>query len=181
MKKLKPVLILVAILYAIWLVDFILPWDINSLGNVPRTKFGLIGILTSPFLHANLYHLVSNTIPLIIMLSVLILFYEKKVLDVIIGVVLVSGILVWCFGRHGNHIGASGLIYGLAGFLIANGVMEKNFKSILISVVIAIMYGSLVFGLLPVNRFISWEGHLFGALSGVGMSYILSKKAQKSS
>ena len=80
------------------------------------------------------------------------------------------------FGREANHIVASGLIYGFAGFLVANGAMEKNLKAILISIVIAIAYSGLIYGVLPLNPQVSWEGHLFGLIAGVVVSYFLSRK-----
>ena len=180
LKRLEPVFLFVGILYGILLVDWALPIKINAFGIIPRTQSGLIGIVSAPFLHANLSHLVSNTFPLIAMLITLVVFYEKKVVKVILGVVLLSGILVWCFGREANHIGASGLIYGLAGFLIANGIIERKVLSIVISVIIAITYGGLIYGVLPTRPDVSWEGHLFGAISGVVMSYFLGKKPQAS-
>jgi membrane associated rhomboid family serine protease len=125
-KRLEPVFLFFGILYGVLLVDSILPFKINSFGIIPRTKMGLIGVVSAPFLHANLLHLLSNTFPLLVMFITLVGFYKKKVMKVVVGVVLLSGLLVWCFGRTANHIGASGLIYGLAGFLIANGILEKK-------------------------------------------------------
>jgi len=181
MKKLKPILIIVAILYAILFLDWLLPIKINSFGLIPRTQFGLIGIITSPFLHGNLLHLNSNAIPLIVMLITLITFYDKKVWKIVVGITLLSGILLWIFGRSANHIGASGMIYGLAAFLVFNGVMERNLKSIIISIVIAITYSGFVYGLTPftTRSGVSWDGHLFGAISGVLVSYYLSRKGSK--
>lgn len=175
-KRLEPVFLFFGILYGVLLVDSILPFKINGFGIIPRTKMGLIGVVSAPFLHANLLHLLSNTFPLLVMFITLVVFYKKKVMKVVVGVVLLSGLLVWCFGRTANHIGASGLIYGLAGFLIANGILEKKIIPIVISILIATTYGGLVFGLLPTRPDVSWEGHLFGAISGVMMSYFLSRK-----
>lgn len=168
----------VAILYAVWLVDWILPFKLNAFGLIPRTQEGLIGIVTSPFLHGDVYHLASNTVPLVVLLATLLGFYESKFVKVILGTILLSGVMLWLFGRSANHIGASGLIYGLAGFLVANGLMERNFKALLISLVIGFLYSSLIFGVLPSNPQISWEGHLFGLIAGVVMSYVLSEKSQ---
>lgn len=178
LKRLEPVFLFVGILYGILLVDWALPVKINAFGIIPRSQSGLIGIVSAPFLHANFSHLASNTFPLVAMLITLVIFYEKKVLKLILGVVLLSGVLVWCFGREANHIGASGLIYGLAGFLIANGIIERKVMSIVISVIIGIIYGGLIYGVLPTQPDVSWEGHLFGAISGVLMSYVLGKKPQ---
>lgn len=178
MKKLKPIFIIVAILYAILFLDWLLPIKVNSFGLIPRTQFGLIGIITSPFLHGDLLHLNSNAIPLVVMLITLITFYEKKVWKIVVGITLLSGVLLWVFGRSANHIGASGMIYGLVAFLVFNGVMERNVKSIIISILIAITYSGFIYGLTPFTTRpgVSWDGHLFGAISGVLVSYYLSKK-----
>lgn len=179
MQKAKPIFVFIGVLYLILFIDWLLPISINAFGIIPRTKIGLIGIFTSPFLHGNLTHLVSNTAPLLIMLMTLVFFYERKSTKVVLSIVLISGVLLWCFGRSANHIGASGLIYGLAGFLVVNGLMERNFKAILISIIVAVIYGGLIFGVLPTNPSISWEGHLFGGIAGITSSYLFSKKGTK--
>ena len=164
----------IALLYIIWLVDFIFP--LSRYGIIPRTQRGLIGIVSSPFLHANLRHLISNTIPLTILLLVTFYFYPKKAVNVVLISVLLGGLLVWLFARGANHIGASGLIYGLAAFLIVNGFTEQKFVPLLISIAVAIVYGGLFWGIFPSFRsYTSWEGHVFGAIAGVAASFILKK------
>ena len=176
LRNLKGICFLMLILYGILIIDLFIPFSINAYGIVPRTKIGLIGIFTSPFLHGGLQHLISNSIPLVIMLLILSVFYEKKWIPVLAIIVLIGGGLTWVFGANGNHIGASGLIYGLAGFLISNGIIEKNIKSLIITVFIGLLYGGLIFGVLPTDRLISWEGHLFGAIGGVFSSFALRSK-----
>lgn len=176
LKNIKGIGVLMVILYGILLVDSFIPFRINSFGIIPRTQRGLIGIFTSPFLHGGLQHLISNSIPLVVMLLTLSVFYEKKWIPVVTIIVIIGGGLTWLFGGDGNHIGASGLIYGLAGFLIANGIIEKNMKSLIITIVIGLLYGGLIFGVLPTDRRISWEGHLFGAVGGVIASFLLRTK-----
>lgn len=162
----------IAILYLVWLLDIFLP--LSRFGIIPRTQRGIVGIVTSPFLHANIRHLLSNTLPLMVLLVVLYSFYPKKAMGVILISVLLGGLLVWIFGRSANHIGASGLIYGLAAFLIANGIMEQKFIPLLISIAVAVIYGGLFWGLFPSYRtYISWEAHLFGAVAGVIAVYVL--------
>jgi membrane associated rhomboid family serine protease len=174
-KKLKFVLIALGILYATFFLDFILPFDLNSLGIKPRTVSGLLGIIFAPVLHANLFHLISNTFPFVLLLMTIIVFYEKKWLQVVLFVIVVGGLLVWLFGRSANHVGASGLIYGLVGFLVTHGFLEKKFKSLLISLVIAFLYGGLIFGVFPTRIWISWESHLFGAIAGILISFLMNK------
>lgn len=162
-------------LYVVFFVSLVFPFI--NLGIVPRTLKGLVGIITSPFLHANFRHIVSNTIPLAVFLFVLNHFYPEKSFTVIISIVLLCGIMVWIFGREANHIGASGLIYGLAAFLVANGFVEQKFVSIAISVGVIILYGGMIWGIFPSLRsYISWESHLFGAIAGVAVAFLLKSK-----
>ena len=179
LSNIKGICVLMLILYGILIIDLFVPFRINAFGIVPRTKIGLIGVFTSPFLHVSLQHLISNSIPLVIMLLILSVFYEKKWIPVVFIIVLIGGGLTWVFGANGNHIGASGLIYGLAGFLISNGIVEKNIKSLIITIVIGVLYGGLIFGVLPTNRLISWEMHLFGAIGGVISSFALRNKKKR--
>lgn len=165
----------ILLLYAVLLLDLFIP--IAQFGIVPRTQKGLIGLFTAPFLHGGIRHLVSNTLPLIVLLSVLHYFYPKKAIVVILFTTIVGGLLVWVFARNGNHIGASGLIYGLVAFLIVNGFLEKKGRLILVSMGTLVIYGGLIWGIFPsVKGHVSWEGHLFGALSGILISFLLKKR-----
>jgi len=174
----KYIIQLVLLMYVTYVVDLFIP--ISQFGIVPRTINGLIGIITAPFLHRGIWHLVSNTIPLLILLTVLNHFYPKKTLSVVLFTILTGGVLVWIFARKANHIGASGLVYGLVAFLIANGFLARKLIPVLISIAVAFVYGGLILGLFPSFRsYISWEGHLFGALSGVLCAFLLHKMAQR--
>lgn len=162
-------------IYVVFTISLFFP-NIN-LGIVPRTLKGLIGIVTSPFLHGGFRHIISNTVPLVVLLFILSHFYPQKALSVILFTIIAGGLLVWLFGRNANHIGASGLIYGVAAFLIANGFIEQKFVPLLISIGVIVLYGGLVWGILPSLRsYISWESHLFGAIAGVIASFLLKSK-----
>jgi membrane associated rhomboid family serine protease len=170
--KVKLVILGVASLWVIFGVNLLFHLHLNRLGIVPRTTKGLVGIIAAPFLHANLVHLISNTIPLLVLSLLLVIFYEKIAPAVVSLIVIVGGGLVWLLARQANHIGASGLIYGLAAFLIVYGIIKKNLVSIILSVLVAVIYGSsMLSGLLPTYRFVSWESHLFGAAAGVLAAY----------
>ncbi|MGK0414042.1 MAG: membrane associated rhomboid family serine protease [Polaribacter sp.] len=175
-EYIKNITITILLLYFIFIISLLIP--ITQFGIIPRSLKGLIGIITSPFLHANFSHLVANTFPLITLLFVLYSFYPKKAFSVIVISILLAGALVWLFGRSANHIGASGLIYALVGFLIANGFSEQKLVPLLISIGIAIIYSSFFFGIFPSlhHPYISWEGHLFGAISGTVASFLLKYK-----
>lgn len=163
---------IIAILWAILIADIIIPIDLNQFGIIPRTIIGLRGIFLAPLLHSNLFHLISNTIPLFVLLIVINSFYSRISFQVIFLSVFFSGIFIWIFARSGVHIGASGLIYSLAAFLIASGIFRKSIKSLFISLVIIFLYGGLVWGVLPTKFRVSWEGHLIGALVGIFLAYI---------
>ena len=131
-----------------------------------------------PFLHANWQHLVSNTVPLFILL-VLLAGSKARSWEVVIAIVLASGLLLWLIGRPAVHLGASGLVFGLIGFLIVSGLMERRFVPLVISVGVIFFYGgSLLGGIMPwVDRHVSWEGHLSGAIAGGVIAYWLTSVA----
>jgi len=164
----------VGIIWAVYLLDIIMPFDINAYGIHPREIGGLVGVFTSPFLHANLPHIISNSIPLFLLTAALAVFYKRIWLPVIILSALLGGISVWLIARGGtNHIGASGVIFSLMAFLILSGVFRRTFKALIVGVVVFFLYGgSMVFGVLPLTPGVSWEGHLFGAIAGGILAWI---------
>lgn len=178
-KNFINILIFIIVLWGIKVVDTLLPLDFGQFGIVPRTFRGLIGIVLAPLLHANYYHLSSNTVPAFVLLLVLFSFYKKQAFTVIIKSILIGGGLVWIFGRSASHIGISGLIYSMAAFLIVAGFLKKEIKSVLASVLIIFLYGGLIWGVLPGRYWISWEGHLFGALAGIFIAFDYFKKENK--
>lgn len=179
-EKIQVFLGLIVFIWVVHFVDLIVPdhwFYLKSFGIVPRTAHGLIGIVASPFLHGSIFHLIGNTVPLIVLGMLLVSFYDRIALGVIAFIVLAGGGMVWLMARKANHIGASGVIYGMAGFLIAYGLLKKNITSILVAAGVIFLYGgSMVGGLLPFNSFISWEGHLFGAIAGVLAAFAYSKQ-----
>jgi membrane associated rhomboid family serine protease len=180
-ENVRFVLFVVAALWVVYGINLLIKWvlhfNLNSLGILPRTLKGLIGIVFSPFLHANLYHLIGNTVPLLVLSILLVVFYEKIAPTVIGIVVIVGGGLVWLLGRSSYHIGASGVIYGIAAFLIVYGFIKKNVISIILAVIVAFLYGgSMLSGVLPLRAYVSWESHLFSAAAGVFAAYTLRKQ-----
>jgi membrane associated rhomboid family serine protease len=164
---------IIIILWLVMAIDMIPAVHLNAWGIIPRTVSGLPGIFLSPFLHSGFPHLISNTVPLFVLLLITLNAYRNVALFAVAFISIAGGVLVWVFARGGNHIGASGLIYGLIAFLIANGIFRKDKKSLLIAVVVFILYGGLIWGVLP-NMYdvhISWEGHLSGAIAGVYTAY----------
>ena len=151
---------------------------LGAFGLVPRTAWGLIGIVTMPFLHANFGHLLANLSALGVLLGFMFAFHSKRMAEVVIRVILVGGVLLWIFGRPADHVGASGLVYGLAAFVIVSGIVQKRFFPVVAAIGVAVMYGSSLFwGLIPVHPGISWDGHLAGGLAG---AFVGRKKSGRS-
>jgi len=141
---------------------------LNALGIRPRTQIGLRGILFAPLLHGSWAHLAANTVPFLV-LGWLVLLNGFNQFAIVTAVVwIVSGLGVWLFAsRNSLHIGASGVVFGYLGFLLARGYFRQDFGSIAIAVVVLALYGPLIWGILPFRRGISWQGHLFGMVGGV--------------
>ncbi|WP_421895482.1 rhomboid family intramembrane serine protease [Marinoscillum sp.] len=149
--------------------------DLGFLGTLPRTVSGLTGILTAPLIHGSFSHLVSNTFPVLFLGSAVYIFYDRIATQVFFHGYFLTNVLVWVIGRPYYHIGASGLVYALASFLIFFGIFRRNFRSIIISSIVLIIYGGLIYGIYPQNTFISWESHLMGFIVGMGSAFGLSK------
>lgn len=161
--------------FLMWLIYFIelqFGIELSVFGILPRELLGLIGIIFSPLIHGSVLHLVSNTLPVLLLGVTLYFFYGNIARDVFLVCYFGTGLLVWLFARTSFHIGASGLIYGMAAFLFVSGVVRTEFRSIIIAIAVAVIYGSLVYGILPTIPGISWESHLFGALVGGTMAYL---------
>ena len=168
LKEFKILIVSVAAFWAIEIADYtIFNGSLDQYGIKPRDAGALWGILLAPMLHGGFGHLIANTIPFITLGWLTMLqetsdFYIATFVSAIIG-----GIGVWIFGATNSvHIGASILIYGYLGFLLLRGYFQKNFPSIALSVFVAIIYGSLIWGVLPSRIGVSWEGHLFGFIGG---------------
>jgi membrane associated rhomboid family serine protease len=168
---------LVFLMWAAFYVEFFWGWPLHYFGIAPRSPMGLIGIVTAPMLHGGLNHLISNTFPLLFLGTVLFFFYERIAGTVFFRAYFWTNILVWLFARQDtNHIGASGVVYGLAFFLIFFGIFRRDLTSILISIGIILMYGGVIYGVFPTDPEISWESHLAGGLVGTYTAVEFSKK-----
>lgn len=173
------VLGVVALLWAVEAVNLTTGHTLNTWGILPRTLTGLRGIPLSPFLHANLSHLLVNTLPFLVLGGLVCLQGRRQFLGVSLFIIVTGGAAVWLFGRMAYHIGASGLIFGYFGYLVARGWYERSIRSILIALVTLFLYGGLVWGVLPTNTYISWEGHLFGLLAGIVAARIQGSSAKQ--
>lgn len=159
----------VVLLWAIELLDlYIFNGWLDQFGIWPRHLIGLRGIVFAPLLHHGIGHLLANTIPLFT-LGWLIMLRKTSDFFVVSAITLVvSGIGTWIFGSPNSiHVGASGLIFGYFGFLLSRGYFERSMSSIALSVIAIVFYGSLIWGVLPTDETVSWQGHLFGFIGGV--------------
>ncbi len=160
------------------LVLFVVEWIEHTYGMrfakygvLPRTLEGLKGVLLSPFIHSDWKHLTNNALPLFVLTATLGFFYKGIAKEVFLWSWLMSGLWLWAIGRPSFHIGASGLLYALASFLFFSGFIRKHTKLMSISMFVVFLYGGMVWGIFPMKKHISWEGHLAGALAGLILAY----------
>ncbi len=159
--------IFVSLLWIIWLMGELGQVSLVELGILPRTLQGLPGIITGPLIHGSLSHLVSNTFPLLVLGFVIFAAYPDIALPVTGWVYWLTGFWVWVAARPVLHIGASGLVYGLASFLFFMGVFRWEKRSIAVALFVAFAYGSMIWGIFPIWPGVSWESHLFGGIAGL--------------
>jgi membrane associated rhomboid family serine protease len=160
--------IFVFLMWLVKIIEVLFEIDLSHYGIYPLTARGLPGILFSPFIHADLTHLFNNSIPLFFLSLALFYFYSEVALKVFIWTFFLTGLFVWIAGRAAWHIGASGLVYGLASYLFFSGIIRRYFRLIALSLLIVFLYGSMVWGLFPgVYKNVSWESHMLGFFSGV--------------
>lgn len=160
--------VFVFVLVLVKVIEIGLKISLAGFGIRPRQADGLMGIVFSPLLHANIAHLTSNALPLLILVTLL--FWDRRYQPgaTLLSIWLASGLGTWLIGRGNSvHIGASSLIYGLVAYLIASGLKLKSLRTVLVAFLVFLAYGGAVYGILPRNEQISWEGHLCGAFAGV--------------
>ncbi len=173
-----PVFFVMLLWLVFWMQVRFFP-GIKSLGVYPLTLKGLKGIVLSPFIHSDIEHLYNNSIPLFVLSMALFYFYRKISWKVILYGILLSGLITWCIGRPANHIGASGLIYVLVSFIFFKGVFARHFRLVALSLLIIFLYGSMIWYVFPVEKGISWEGHLAGLITGFVFALIFRKAIAK--
>jgi membrane associated rhomboid family serine protease len=177
-KFLKSLLFAVSFIALLWLVqglEHLTDIDMGKFGNLPRTLKGAVGIITGPLIHGDASHLLSNTFPLLLLITGVFYFYHYIAFEVFFWIYFMTGFWVWIAAREAYHIGASGLIYGLVAFLFFSGLFRKDSKAIAISLVVMFLYGGMFYGVFPSSGRISWESHLLGALAGVLLAFYFRK------
>ena len=157
-----------AVFWVVFLVNTLLGGALLVFGVIPRTMIGLRGILFAPFLHANLNHIVANSIPFLVLGWMVMLRDQRHFIPVTLAAMVGSGLTAWLLGAPGSvHIGASGVIFGYLGFLMLSGWYARSVGSILISLVVTVLWGGLVLGVMPGTPGISWQAHIGGFIGGI--------------
>jgi membrane associated rhomboid family serine protease len=169
-----PILALLAI-WVVYIIEIGVGFNFNKFGIYPNNIIGLRGILFSPFIHADIKHLLNNSVPLFVMLCSLYYFYHKIATKVLVLGILVLGLLTWFIARPANHIGASGVIYFLVSFIFFSGIFRKYYRLIALSLAVVFLYGSMIWYVLPIEESISWEGHLSGFVTGLVFAILFKK------
>ena len=165
----------VVLLWVIHGINSALDLDPRLSGIRPRQWAGLPGIVFAPLVHADFEHLLSNSLPLLVLVTTMVYLYPNSAIRTLPAVWLLPNIAVWLFGRDSAHFGASGLVYGLATYVLVAGVLRRDRRAIAASLVVWFLYGSLVWGMLPVPSGVSWETHLAAALVGAVLAVAMRR------
>ncbi len=178
-QRTVPVAGLMALMWVLEFLDLFAGGWLNQFGIQPLESDGMLGILFAPLLHSGFGHLVSNTVPLLV-LGVMIAWITHRWWLITGAIWLLGGLITWVIGGIGtNHIGASGLVYGYGAFLVTYGILSRRLSAILAAVVTVLLYGGFVWGFLPINPRVSWEGHLAGAAAGVVVAFADTRQARR--
>lgn len=175
-KSLLYPLVFVFILWTIKLVEAYYGLSFKTLGVLPQTLTGLIGIIFSPLIHSDFSHLISNSIPVLVLGSMLYYFYKPVAFRVFFLGWFILGFWLWIIGRDSYHIGASGLIYCMAAFLFVSGIIRKHTRLMAVSLIVIFLYGSIIWGVFPLAERMSWEGHLSGLVAGIVLAFFYKKQ-----
>ncbi len=175
-------LFMLVLMWIVKLTEYFFNLDFSSLGIKPLDGFGLIGIVTSPMLHADFPHILANSIPFFVSASIIFYFYREIAFKVFFLIWVITGIWVWSFARGGVHIGASGIVYGYLSFLFFSGIIRRNARLMAVSLLVIFLYGGLLWGIFPnffPDRNISWESHLMGGVAGFVLSVFYRKRGMQ--
>ena len=182
--EVRGVVVFIGVIWAIFVLDWILPRELSKqFALMPRSFGGTTGILTMPFLHGGFRHILSNTLPLFILLTLL-AGSNAKSWGIVAILIVANGVLLWLFGsatgasgQRVGHVGASGLVFGLVGYLIGSGLFERRLIPMAVAVIVGLMFGGMALkGLVP-QQGVSWGGHFFGLLAGIGLAYIMARES----
>lgn len=167
--------VFIVLIWLIKLIEITFNISLGFLGINPRNLEGLIGIITSPLIHKDFNHLMNNSVPLLLFSVGTIYFYRPIGIKIIALAWLMTGIWVWCGAREAYHIGASGVVYGLASFLVVSGAIRRIPGLAALSLIVIFLYGSMIWGIFPFIPDVSWESHLSGGIAGLTLALIFRK------
>ena len=158
----------IGVILVVEVLNGLVDHSLNAYGLVPRTTGGMVGIPLSPFLHGSFLHVQSNAVGLLALGCLAVIRSRERFPWVCLVIILIGGLGVWLIGRSATHVGASGLVFGLFGYLLFKGLLDRSILSVLVAVVVAGVFGwAMLSGVLPTNTFVSWEGHLCGLAAGI--------------
>lgn len=178
-SAIKQVLLLLLVMWVIEVVNVVMSHRLSQWGIWPRTLPGLVGIPLSPWLHGGVWHLLANSVPYMVLGGLVALQGRRAFWEVTLLVVLFGGAAVWLVGRAASHVGASGLIFGYFGYLVARGWYERSMGALLVALLTIFLYGGLIWGVVPTRWYVSWEGHLCGLLAGVGVARLRGTRLEQ--
>jgi len=161
----------IALIWAVKFYELIFAIDLYNLGIYPRSEVGLLGIITAPLVHGSWQHLMGNSLPTLLLGSMLIYGYPKSRYWALAGIWILSGVGVWLFARSSYHFGASGLTHGMFFYLFIGGILRRDKRSAAILMIAFYMYGGMLLTIFPGDPGVSFESHLFGALAGAFCAY----------
>ena len=168
------------LVWAVSLYAFADPSAFYFLALTPRRVDGLPGVIGMPFVHGSVWHLVANTVSLIPLAAIVLVRGTRYYLITVAWIIVVGGLGVWLLGRESFHVGASGLVFGLVGFLIVRGLYERALTSLMASLAVVLLYGGTIWGIVPQGGGVSWEAHLFGLLAGAATARVFVGQSARS-
>ncbi len=172
--------LIILLIWAVHFLNVVLPAELQYYGLRPRQTEGLWGIVFAPFLHGNIRHLTANSGVLFVLLIAALSFSRKQAVAALLVIIVVSGLAVWMVGKPNTvHIGASGVIFGLIGYLLFIGIFHRQWKALLFSVAVFLAYGGVLAGLFVYIPGVSWSGHFFGFLSGVLAAWVTRERRER--
>ncbi len=172
MLAVKITLAFVLLMWAVFAFEWLLQIDLSRFGLRPRDGAGLLGLLTTPLLHGNLSHIASNSLPLFVGGVAMLFLYPNSALRALPMIYLGSALLAWTFARPNVHIGASGLVYGMLAFVFVSGILRRDMRSVGVSLMVWFFYGSMIWGVFPAGRSVSWELHASGMIIGIIVAFV---------
>jgi len=180
-KKLRGLMLLLLLIWGTYLVGGLISKDLLQYGILPRNWGSIGGVLAWPFLHADFTHLGNNTLTLVVFGAIISLrSSSSEFLILSFLITLYAGLGVWLMGRPYLHVGASGLVFGYFGYIMTRGIYDGRISSVLISTIVMLLFGGMIWGILPTDRQVSWEGHLFGFLAGVVLAVRYKPRRRRS-